>query len=151
MMGGGFTIVPTEKTLARLAALPPANDLPPKDAASALDDALRDTSVPKWSALLRPHRRLLGAGLALVVVEATTTVIGPGLIGRGIDTVTRRIPGGWSLGATVSAFLVATLVGLFASRGSALLIGVVGERLLYGLRLRVGAHLQRLGLYLKQL
>ncbi len=146
MMGGGFTIVPTEKTLARLAALPPANDLPPKDAASALDDALRDTSVPKWSALLRPHRRLLGAGLALVVVEATTTVIGPGLIGRGIDTVTRRTPGGWSLGATVSAFLVATLVGLFASRGSALLIGVVGERLLYGLRLRVGAHLQRLGL-----
>ena len=146
MMGGGLTIVPTEKTLARLAALPPANDRPPEDAATALDGALRDTSVPKWSALLRPHRRLLAAGLALVVIEAMTTVIGPGLIGRGIDTVTRRTPGGWSLGATVSAFLLATLIGLFASRGSALLIGVVGERLLYGLRLRVGAHLQRLGL-----
>ena len=146
MMGGGFTIVPTEKTLARLAALPPANDRPPEDAATALDGALRDTTVPKWSALLRPHRKLLGAGLVLVVIEAMTTVIGPGLIGRGIDTVTRRTPGGWSLGATVSAFLVAALVGLFASRGSALLIGVVGERLLYGLRLRVGAHLQRLGL-----
>lgn len=146
MMGGAFTIVPTEKTLARLAALPPANDRPPQDAASALDGALRDTSVPKWSALLRPHRKLLAAGLALVVIEAMTTVIGPGLIGRGIDTVTRRTPGGWSLGATVSAFLAATLVGLFASRGSALLIGIVGERLLYGLRLRVGAHLQRLGL-----
>ncbi len=146
MMGGGFTIVPTELTLARLAALPPANDRPPEDAATALDRALRDTSVPKWSALLRPHRRLLGAGLGLVVIEAMTTVIGPGLIGRGIDTVTRRDPGGWSLGATVATFLAATLVGVFASRGSALLIGVVGERLLYGLRLRVGAHLQRLGL-----
>ncbi len=146
MMGGGFTIVPTEKTLARLAALPPADDRPPEDAATALDGALRDTSVPKWSALLRPHRRLLTAGLALVVVEALTTVIGPGLIGRGIDTVTRRTPGGWSLGATVSTFLLATVVGLFASRGSALLIGMVGERLLYGLRIRVGAHLQRLGL-----
>ena len=146
MMGGGFTIVPTEKTLARLAALPPANDRPPEDAATAIDGALRDTSVPKWSALLRPHRKLLAAGLALVVIEAMTTVIGPGLIGRGIDTVTRRNPGGWSLGVTVSVFLVAALVGLFASRGSALLIGVVGERLLYGLRLRVGAHLQRLGL-----
>ena len=146
MMGGGFTIVPTEKTLARLAALPPADDRPPEDAATVLDGALRDTSVPKWSALLRPHRKLLAAGLALVVVEALTTVIGPGLIGRGIDTVTRRTPGGWSLGAIVSAFLFATVVGLFASRGSALLIGVVGERLLYGLRIRVGAHLQRLGL-----
>ena len=146
MMGAGFTIVPTEATLARLAALPSANDLPPDDAAHALDAALRDTSVPKWSALLRPHRRLLGAGLCLVVVEAATTVVGPGLIGRGIDTVTRSGAGGWSLGMTVAVFGCAAAVGLFASRGSALLIGIVGERLLYGLRLRVGAHLQRLGL-----
>lgn len=145
-MGGGFTIVPTEATLARLAALPAASDRPPQDAATALDEALRDTTVPKWSALLRPHGRLLAGGLGLVIVEAAATVVGPGLIGRGIDTVTRRTAGGWSLGATVVMFFGAVFVGLLASRGSALLIGIVGERLLYGLRLRVGAHLQRLGL-----
>ena len=144
--GGGFMVVPTEATLARLAALPPATDIPPVTVDEALTEARADTSVPRWPALLRPHRMLLAGGLALVVVEAFTTVLGPGLIGRGIDTVTRRGSGGWSLRTTVAVFLAATIVGLVASRGSALLIGFVGERILYGLRLRVSAQLQRLGL-----
>ena len=144
--GGGFVMVPTEKTLTRLAALPPANDVPPQTPQAVLDDALADTSVPRWGALLRPHSKLLSLGLFLVAIEATTTVLGPGFIGRGIDAVTRTSSTGWSLGAIVVAFLATTIVGLLASRGSALAIGFVGERLLYTLRLRVGAHLQRLGL-----
>lgn len=144
--GGGFVMVPTEKTLERLAALPPANDLPPQSAQEVLDEALIDTSIPRWSVLLRPHSKLLSLGLLLVVIEAMTTVIGPGFIGKGIDAVTRRGSTGLSLTTIVLAFLATTAIGLLASRGSALTIGFVGERLLYKLRLRVGAHLQRLGL-----
>lgn len=143
--GGGFGVNPSEKALARIASLPPADDRPPVDPHEAVSVAERSTDGFSLRSELRPHRLLLWGGIGLVVVDAILSLLGPRFIEAGLSNGVRGASV-QALHRAVAWFVAVVIVDLFVMRWSALVVGLVGERLLYGLRLRVFAHLQRLAL-----
>ncbi|MCQ4044582.1 ABC transporter ATP-binding protein [Streptantibioticus rubrisoli] len=131
----------TPELLERVAALPPATDTPDIDEQRArqADHAFG------LRALLRGFRIPLLASLALVAVDALAGLLLPILIRHGIDQGVERL----ALGAVWAASGLALLVVLAqwaAQIGEVKLTGRTGERVLYSLRLKIFAHLQRLGL-----
>jgi ATP-binding cassette, subfamily B, bacterial len=125
--------------LERVAALPPVRDEPHVDVAR---ESLPEPRFTLWR-FLRPYRGPLAAGLLLVMVDALATVAGPYLSRDGIDdgvlTGSQR-----ALLTAAAVFLGVTLVDLVIARGVTLVAGRTGERLMYALRVRVWAQLQRL-------
>ncbi|MFD9111130.1 ABC transporter ATP-binding protein [Streptomyces bottropensis] len=131
----------TPELLAQVEALPPTTDTPGVDEARAV--------APEESYGLR--RLLHGFGLpllislALVAVDAGTGLLLPVLIRHGIDDGVSQA----ALGAVWAAALLG-LVAVFAQWaaqiGEMRMTGRTGERVLYSLRLKIFAQLQRLGL-----
>ncbi|HET7017880.1 MAG TPA: ABC transporter ATP-binding protein [Streptosporangiaceae bacterium] len=132
---------PTPELLAKVAALPPAKDQP------EVDVAFSRAPDPKFSLrrLLKPFMIALIAGLILDGLDALAGVALPWLMRGGIDH-----------GIEVKAFRVIIIV---AAAGLAIVladwvvnavqtvvVGRNGERLLYTLRVKIFAQLQRLGL-----
>ncbi|KAA2254329.1 ABC transporter ATP-binding protein [Solihabitans fulvus] len=144
-IGGGAALIgalpPTPELLAGVRALPPATEEP--------DVAGEDPTAPdpgfRLVTLLRPVRWALVLVGLLVVVDTLSSVLLPGLVRYGIDqgVATGTATALW-IATAVGAALV--LVGLANSMVSTVLTARVGERLLYLLRVRSYAHLQRLGL-----
>ncbi|WP_416980572.1 ABC transporter ATP-binding protein [Streptomyces sp. T028] len=156
--GGARTAVPARRSAstpkpapdarirARIAALPPATDTPDVDEEAAVRD-LTGTAGRSFGLrhLLRGFRVPLVLGLALVVADALAGLVLPFVMRNGIDGGTRRL----ALDAvwTASLMCLALVVTQYAVQGAAIRVtGRTGERLLYALRLRVFAHLHRLGL-----
>ena len=138
MMGN---LPPSPALVARLEALPPANDVPRVDHAEARAPQPRFT----LRKLLRPFLIALVVGLVLDGLDALATLALPALIRNGIDNGV--------VSKTVHAIVLVSLVGLaivladwVVNIVETLVIGRNGERLLYALRVRIFAHLQRLGL-----
>ncbi len=142
LMGGMMAdLPPTPELLAKVAALPPANDRP------AVDQALTRAADPRFSLrrLLRPFAIALIAGLILDGLDAIAGVALPWLMRGGIDH-----------GIEVKAFRVIVLVSAAAlaivladwvvNAIQTIVVGRNGERLLYTLRVKIFAQLQRLGL-----
>ena len=135
------SMVATPELLAAVEALPPADDRPDV----GLDEL--DVAEPSFSfwRFVRRWRRLLGLGVALVVVDSVTNLLGPTVVRYGVDNGVE--PGRTAMlwAATALALLVA-----MASWGNAvieqLVTGSTAEKVLYALRVRVFAHLQRLSL-----
>ncbi|MDQ0601565.1 ATP-binding cassette subfamily B protein [Streptomyces canus] len=131
----------TPELLAQVEALPPAQDTPGIDEARAV--------TPEESYGLR---RLLGGfglplliSLGLVAVDAGMGLTLPILIRHGIDSGVGEL----ALGAVwVAALLGLLTVGVqwIAQVGETRMTGRTGERVLYSLRLKIFAQLQRLGL-----
>ncbi|MEU5885947.1 ABC transporter ATP-binding protein [Streptomyces sp. NPDC047461] len=131
----------TPELLAQVEALPPAQDTPGVDEARAV--------TPEESYGLR---RLLGGfglplliSLGLVAVDAGMGLTLPILIRHGIDSGVGEL----ALGAVwVAALLGLLTVGVqwIAQVGETRMTGRTGERVLYSLRLKIFAQLQRLGL-----
>ncbi|MEU3848751.1 ABC transporter ATP-binding protein [Streptomyces sp. NPDC029554] len=131
----------TPELLAQVEALPPATDVPDVDEARAVR--------PEESYGLR---RLLGGfglpllvSLALVATDAGMGLLLPVLIRHGIDSGVTQA----ALGAVWAASLLALLTVLVqwaAQVGETRMTGRTGERVLYSLRLKIFAQLQRLGL-----
>lgn len=97
---------------------------------------------------LRPHRLGLAGALSLVLVETVAVQAAPFLTKVAIDDGIR----GDDFGVVVGAFIALVVSILLTSGASAwrmLYTGRLGERIMYGLRMRVFAHLQRqsLGFY----
>ena len=141
-MAGAFGGVPaTPELLAGVAALPPATERP-----SLPGTDLRDPD-PSFSLgrLLRPVRRLLLVALALVVGDAAATIVFPLLARYAVDggVVGRS---GAALVTAVAFGVVVVAADWFFVAGQTLFAARAGERVLYGLRVRSFAHLQRLGL-----
>lgn len=127
--------------LAQVDALPPANDTPEVDEARAVH-AEESYGLRR---LLRGFGLPLLVSLALVAVDAGAGLLLPVLIRNGIDDGVTQL----ALGAvwTASAFgLVVVLVQWAAQVGETRMTGRTGERVLYSLRLKIFAQLQRLGL-----
>ncbi|MGW4562065.1 ABC transporter ATP-binding protein [Streptomyces sp. NPDC004561] len=131
----------TPQLLAQVEALPPATDTPDVDEGRAV--------LPEDSYGLR--RLLHGFGLPLLVslllvaVDAGAGLLLPVLIRHGIDAGVTKL----ALGAVWSASLIALLLVLVqwvAQIGETRMTGRTGERVLYTLRLKIFAQLQRLGL-----
>ncbi|GAA1998077.1 ABC transporter ATP-binding protein [Nakamurella flavida] len=138
-MGGFMGNVPaTPELLDRVAALPPVTETPgPYDPPEHTSFSLR--------ASLRPVRRLLWIALVLVALDAVAGLAIPVLMRTGVDR-------GVSAGALDVVWIVSVaalaivLADYFFQRGQMLAAGRAGETVLFRLRLREFAHLQRLGL-----
>ncbi len=148
-MGGGgasassrlANVAETPELLAAVAALPPA------DADPDIDLAQESRPDPDFGLrpFLRPYRRALGFGLALVVLDAIASLVGPVLIRSGLDHGV--VDGSRSaLWVATALFLAVTLADWAVIWVQQRYTGRTAERLLFALRVRIFAHLQRLGI-----
>jgi ATP-binding cassette subfamily B protein len=128
--------------LAALAKLPPPRDEPNVDAVAAAAEPPEPFRVLRF---VRPWRQALLGGLALVASDALLTVAGPLLIRHGIDSGVRHNSES-VLWATSLGFAVVTAFDWAATWLGALVTGRTAERMLFALRIRIFAHLQRLSL-----
>ncbi|MFD6550765.1 ABC transporter ATP-binding protein [Streptomyces sp. NPDC058398] len=131
----------TPGLLAQVEALPPADDVPDVDEARAV----RAEDSYGLRRLLRGFGAPLLVSLALVAVDAVMTLLLPILIRHGIDQGVTRLALGAVWAAAVLA-LITVLVQWTAQIGETRMTGRTGERVLYALRLKIFAQLQRLGL-----
>ncbi len=145
-MGGGHGawmagLAPTPELLAKVDALRATNDEP------RVDVAVESQHDPSFSLrrFVRPYRRGLLAGLALVVLDALATLAGPVLIRQGID---HGVLKGSTSALLIAAgvFFVVTLADLADSMAQTFITGRTGERMLFALRVRIWAQLQRLSI-----
>jgi len=131
----------TPGLLAQVEALPPATDVPDVDEIRAV--------TPEDSYGLRRLLRGFGApllvSLALVAVDAVMTLLLPILIRHGIDQGVTRLALG-AVWAAAALALITVFVQWAAQIGETRMTGRTGERVLYALRLKIFAQLQRLGL-----
>ncbi|MFF6812238.1 ABC transporter ATP-binding protein [Streptomyces sp. NPDC012403] len=131
----------TPELLAQVEALPPADDVPDVDEAQAV----RPEDSYGLRRLLRGFRTPLLISLGLVAVDAGMGLLLPVLIRHGIDQGVTQA----ALGAVWAASLLGLLTVLAqwaAQIGEIRMTGRTGERVLYALRLKIFAQLQRLGL-----
>ncbi|MCO7219893.1 ABC transporter ATP-binding protein [Klenkia sp. PcliD-1-E] len=124
-----------------VAALPPLDDDPrvPPERARAADPGFT------LAGLLRPFRWVLAAALVLTAADAAAQIAVPALVRSGID----RGVSADSLAALVAISALAlavVVVDWLVTIGATRLTGRTGERLLYTLRVKTFAQLQRLGL-----
>ncbi|MFC9280010.1 ABC transporter ATP-binding protein [Streptomyces collinus] len=131
----------TPELLALVEALPPATDTPDVDEAHAV----RAEESYGLRRLLRGFGPPLLVSLLLVAVDAGAGLLLPVLIRHGIDAGVTK--------TAVGAVWAASLLGLLtvvvqwgAQIGETRMTGRTGERVLYTLRLKIFAQLQRLGL-----
>jgi ATP-binding cassette, subfamily B, bacterial len=145
--GGGVVtsmlagVPPSPELLAAVDALPPADDEPEIDSASAR------AADPHFSLrrLLRPFAFALIIGLILDGLDALASVAMPALVRGGIDNgVQTRI---FHAIIVVSVAALAIVLADWAiNTVQTVVVGRNGERILYSLRVKIFAHLQRLGL-----
>ncbi|MFI1248336.1 ABC transporter ATP-binding protein [Streptomyces anulatus] len=131
----------TPELLAQVEALPPATDTPEVDEAAAV----RPEDSYGLRRLLRGFGAVLLISLGLVAVDAGMGLLLPVLIRHGIDEGVTQLSIGAVWAASAIA-LVVVLVQWVAQTGEIRMTGRTGERVLYALRLKIFAQLQRLGL-----
>jgi ATP-binding cassette subfamily B protein len=141
-MGGTFeSLPPSPELLARVAALPPARDVPDVDIAQARA-ADRHFTLRR---LLKPIAAALVIGLILDGLDAVAGLALPALVRGGIDHGVET--------KVFHAIVLVSLIGLaivladwVVNIAETMVVGRNGERLLYMLRVKLFAQLQRLGL-----
>ncbi|MFJ9635597.1 ABC transporter ATP-binding protein [Streptomyces sp. NPDC101178] len=127
--------------LAQVEALPPATDTPQVDEANAV----RPEESYGLRRLLRGFGGALLLALSLVAVDAGMGLLLPVLIRYGIDEGVSQVSMG-AVWAASAVGLAVVLVQWAAQTGEIRMTGRTGERILYSLRLKIFAQLQRLGL-----
>ncbi|MEU0881031.1 ABC transporter ATP-binding protein [Lentzea sp. NPDC005914] len=132
---------PTPELLAQVRSLPPATEVP---ALHGEDPRAPDPGF-RLASLLRPVRWALAAVGVLVVLDALVGMGLPALVRFGVDggVVTGAESALWQAVALGVGLVV---IGWLTTTGSTIFAARLGERLLYLLRVRSYAHLQRLGL-----
>ncbi|MCX5234360.1 ABC transporter ATP-binding protein/permease [Streptomyces prunicolor] len=131
----------TPELLAQVDALPPATDVPDIDEARAV----RAEDSYGLRRLLRGFGTPLLISLGLVAVDASMSLLLPIMIRHGIDQGVDKMAIGAIWSASILA-LLAVVVQWAVQRGETRMTGRTGERVLYTLRLKIFAQLQRLGL-----
>jgi len=118
-----------------------ADDIPPN-----LATFLRLRSRRLLADMLRPHRRISLAILVLIVIANIAALVGPWLVGVGVDDVPRltRTHDAAPLIIVVIAFGVAVLVQALTTRAYISAIGRMGGRVVLALRRRLFGHFQAL-------
>jgi len=145
-MGGGgnraaFAAPPSEKLLRQIETLPPVRDVPDIDVER---ETRPDPRRFRFASYMRPYWPMLLVGALFVSLDAMAGLVGPSLSGnvvsRGI--LLRRELVLWSL---AGAYLAVQLADWVFMWGETFWTGRVSERLLYAIRAKIAAHLQRLG------
>jgi ATP-binding cassette subfamily B protein len=140
---GGFLagIPASPELLAQVDALPPASDTP------GVDSGRARAPDPHFTLrrLLRPFAIAFMVGLVLDALDALANLAMPALVRGGIDHGVEaqaiRV-----IAAVSAAALLIVLADWVITAVQTLVVGRNGERLLYTLRVKIFAHLQRLGL-----
>jgi ATP-binding cassette subfamily B protein len=137
-----------------LASAPPSGDvqalidrLPPATGSPDVPDSFARTPDPQFSLkrLLRPFAAPLLAGLALVALDALAQILIPFLVRYGIDHgVLARARD--VLVVTAALAIILVVADWAISVTQVRIMGKASERLLFGLRVKAFAQLQRLGL-----
>jgi ATP-binding cassette subfamily B protein len=130
----------TPALLEAVAELPPAQEDP------RVDESEARAPDPRFSlrGLLRPVRGLLLLAIVAVAIDTAVGLAFPTLARLGVNAATDdRLSTLW---ATTAAGLVAVAVGWLALSATTITSTRAGERVLFRLRVRSYAHLQRLGL-----
>ncbi len=136
---GGRGPAPIAAARRLVEALPPATDEPGIDEAAAPPPRRRTACGGCCGA-----SRLALAGLLLVAIDAGGSLVLPVLIRHGIDQgVTQRAA---RCARRLGLALVTVAVQWLVQTGETRMTGRTGERVLYTLRLKIFAQLQRLGL-----
>lgn len=130
----------TPALLEAVAELPPAQEDP------RVDETEARAPDPRFSlrGLLRPVRGLLLLAIVAVAVDTATGLAFPTLARLGVNAATRDELS--TLWATTAVGLAAVAVGWVALSLTTITSTRAGERVLFRLRVRSYAHLQRLGL-----
>ncbi|WP_371788571.1 ABC transporter ATP-binding protein/permease [Streptomyces griseoaurantiacus] len=131
----------TPELLAQVEALPPATDTPRIDEAAAV----RPEESYGLRRLLRGFGRPLLVSLLLVALDAGMGLLLPVLIRHGIDQGVNKLALG-AVWAAATLALLAVAAQWAAQVAETRMTGRTGERVLYALRLKIFAQLQRLGL-----
>jgi ATP-binding cassette subfamily B protein len=132
---------PSPELLAQVAALPPATDRPEVDKAQARAPEPHFT----LRRLIQPFAIAFTIGLILDAFDALAGVAMPALVRGGIDHgVQAQMPR--VIFAVSGVALLIVLADWLINRAQTVVVGRNGERLLYTLRVKIFAHLQRLGL-----
>ncbi|MER5944962.1 ABC transporter ATP-binding protein [Streptomyces sp. NPDC001904] len=131
--------------------VPPSAAQPAPDGVPArepeVDEARARAADPGFTLgrLLRPYRaRLLAIGL-LLLADTALLMLAPRLVSAAIDLGVRRHDGA-ALTAVAGALLATAVANWLVFAGEMRAIARTGERILYELRVKMFAHLQRLGL-----
>ena len=140
--GWGGALAPTPELLAQVDALGPATADP------HVDLAVESLPAPdfKFMHFIRRYRGWLLIGILLVSLDAICTLAGPLLVRHGIDSGVRhvpKVPG--AIWAASIVFLIVTIIDWYLMWAEARVMGRVSERMLHALRVKIFAHLQRLG------
>jgi ATP-binding cassette subfamily B protein len=148
-MGGGNVLtrlvgsMPASPSLKRsLDALPPADDRLP---VGLLEEAAADQAPLTLRGLLHRQRVMLTVSLLLVVGDALATLAQPKLIQFGINRGVAHTSTSTLL-VIAAVFAAVSVYDWWDMWASAVTTGMASERLLGALRVRVFAHLQRLGM-----
>jgi ATP-binding cassette subfamily B protein len=140
--GGALDDVPASpELLAQVAALPPAADRP------RVTQEWARRPEPRFTLrrLLRPFAFGLLMGLVLDGLDALASIAMPALMGGGIDRGVLARSTQLVMLLAVAA-LVVVLADWVVNAAQTTVVGRNSERLLYALRVKIFAHLQRLGL-----
>jgi ATP-binding cassette, subfamily B, bacterial len=148
--GGGGNVLarligsmPASPSLKRaLDALPPADDRLPD---GLLEDSAADEQPLTLRGLLHRQRVMLAVSLLLVVGDALATLAQPKLIEFGINRGVAHTSTSTLL-VIAAVFAAVSAYDWWDMWASAVTTGMASERLLGALRVRVFAHLQRLGM-----
>jgi ATP-binding cassette subfamily B protein len=132
---------PTPELMAQIEALPPIVDSPETDVA----EAARPAPDLTFGRVLRPQRRRMSVAAFLVAVDALTTLAGPYLVNIGVQRGVRGDDVGWLM-AAAGMFLIVAVISSIIEYFDTVVSSKLGQELLLSLRIRVFAHLQRLGL-----
>jgi ATP-binding cassette subfamily B protein len=110
---------------------------------------LRTRSRRLLHVLLRPHRKLIGWAVALLLLQNAAGLAGPYLVMVGIDRGIPPVVADGDVAALIGvtvAFAVASLAEYLSKRGFLVASGRIGQAVLLDLRRRVYDHFQRLSL-----
>jgi ATP-binding cassette subfamily B protein len=137
------SLAPTPGLMEQVASLPPADDDPEVDvAAEAAADRVEPFRIRNF---IRPYRKALLLGLALVILDTLLTIAGPFLVRFGLDQGVQQqaLDMVW---LASGLYLITTLADWLVVWAHTRLNGRTAERLLLALRIRIFSHMQRLGL-----
>jgi ATP-binding cassette subfamily B protein len=141
-MRAALAAPPTPELMAAIDALPPVVDRPDPGLAEENRQERQPFRFPQF---LRPFLPQLAVGVVLVVIDAAAGLVGPSFTGASVNSVLlhHAVSVLWVLSAL---FLGVTLLDWADEWAETFWTGRTSERMLYSMRVRIFAHLQRLGM-----
>ena len=141
-MRAGLSAPPTPELMAAIEALPPVVD-EPEPRLAAESSALRQPF--RFPAFLRPFLPQLTVGVILVVLDAAAGLVGPSFTGTSVNSVLGHHEE-LVLFVLSGLFFAVTMLDWADMWAETFWTGRTSERMLYSMRVRIFAHLQRLGM-----